>query len=70
MTVHITAAQFHAADGVGDWRCLYHLVAAHFRTGTLAKGIALVNEIGRLTSDEQQHHLNLDLRPAGVTVSL
>ncbi|MBQ1038821.1 hypothetical protein [Micromonospora sp. C81] len=48
MTVQITAAQFHAADGVEDWRCLYHLVSAHFRTVSLANGVTLVDEIGRL----------------------
>jgi 4a-hydroxytetrahydrobiopterin dehydratase len=55
MTVQFTAGQFHAADGVEDWRSLYHLISAHFRTGSLAKGIALVDEIGRLVdADEQQ----------------
>jgi 4a-hydroxytetrahydrobiopterin dehydratase len=70
MTVQITAGQFHAADGVGDWRSLYHLVSAHFRTGSLTEGIALVDEIGRLAGEAEQPCLNLDLRPAGVTVSL
>jgi 4a-hydroxytetrahydrobiopterin dehydratase len=70
MTVQITAGQFHAAEGVEDWRCLYHLVSACFRTGSLAKGIALVDEIGRLASGAQQQYLNVDLRHTGVTVSL
>ncbi|RSM45078.1 hypothetical protein DMB66_51565 [Actinoplanes sp. ATCC 53533] len=70
MTVQITAGQFHAADGVEDWRCLYHLVSAHFRTGSLTGGIALVDEIGRLAGEAEQDYLNLDLRPAGVTVNL
>jgi len=70
MTVQITAGQFHAADGVEDWRCLYHVVSAHFRTGSLAKGIAFVDEIGRLAGEAEQQYLNVDLRSAGVTVSL
>ncbi|MEU4530380.1 VOC family protein [Micromonospora ureilytica] len=70
MTGQITAAQFHAADGVEDWRCLYHLVSAYFPTGTLAKGIALVGEIGRLADETQQQYLSVDLRGTGVTVSL
>jgi 4a-hydroxytetrahydrobiopterin dehydratase len=70
MTQQITAGQFHAADGVEDWRCLYHLVSAHFRTDSLAQGIALVDEIGRLAGGAEQHYLNVDLRSAGVTVSL
>ncbi|MGC4760231.1 VOC family protein [Micromonospora trifolii] len=70
MTGQITAAQFHAADGVEDWRCLYHLVSAYFPTGSLSKGIALVDEIGRLTDEAQQQYLIVDLRDTGVTVSL
>ena len=70
MTVQTTAGQFHAAGGVDDWRSLYHVVAAHFRTGSLAIGIALVDEIGRLTGEAEQVYLNVDLRHAGVTVTL
>jgi 4a-hydroxytetrahydrobiopterin dehydratase len=67
MTVRVTAAQFHAADGVDDWRCLYHVVSAHFRAGSLAEGAALVAEIGRLTDER---YLSVDLRHDGVTVTL
>ena len=70
MTQQITAGQFHAADGVEDWRCLYHVVSAYFRTGSLAKGIALVDEVGRLVGGAEQQYVNVDLRHAGVTVSL
>ena len=70
MTVQITAGQFHAADGVADWRCLYHVVSAYFRTGSLARGAALVAEIVRLADGAEQRYLNLDLRCAGVTVTL
>jgi 4a-hydroxytetrahydrobiopterin dehydratase len=69
MTERITAERFHAADGVDDWRVLYHVVSAHFRTGSLAKGIALVDEIGRLAGAAEQY-LKVDLRYEGVTVSL
>ena len=70
MMAQITAAQFHAADGVEDWRCLYHLVSAHFRTGSLAQGVAFVDEIGRLADEVEQQYLTVDLRNTGVTVSL
>lgn len=70
MTGQITAAEFHTADGVEDWRCLYHLVSAYFRTGSLTRGIAFVDEVGRVASEAQQRYLNVDLRHAGVTVSL
>ena len=70
MAAQITAGQFHAADGVEDWRSLYHVVSAHFRTGSLARGAALVAEIVRLADGAEQRYLNLDLRCAGVTVTL
>lgn len=70
MTGQITAGQFHMADGVEDWRCLYHVVSAYFPTGSLDKGIELVAEIGRLADEHEQQYLTLDLRRAGVTVSL
>ncbi|MEU4198015.1 VOC family protein [Kribbella sp. NPDC026611] len=67
MTARITAKAFHSAEGVDDWRVLYHLVSAYFWTSSLGKGIALVDEIGRLAGATE---LKIDLRPAGVTVSL
>jgi 4a-hydroxytetrahydrobiopterin dehydratase len=70
MTAGITAGQFHAADGVEDWRSLYHLVAAHFRTGTLARGTTFAAAIGRLADETEQQYVTVDLRPAGVTVAL
>jgi 4a-hydroxytetrahydrobiopterin dehydratase len=36
----------------------------------LARGIALVDEIGRLIDADEQRYLNVDLRHVGVTVSL
>jgi 4a-hydroxytetrahydrobiopterin dehydratase len=41
-----------------------------FRTDSLAQGTALVDEIGRLAGGTEQQYLNVDLRSAGVTVSL
>jgi 4a-hydroxytetrahydrobiopterin dehydratase len=70
MTGQITAGQFHAAGGVEDWRSLYHVVAAQYRTGSLAEGLALVNAIGGLADEAAQGYLSVDLRDAGVTVSL
>ena len=58
---------FHAAEGVDDWRVLYRVVAAHFRTESFAQGVALVDRIGRLATGNPPR---IDLRPAGVTVTL
>lgn len=69
MDAQIAAREFHAADGVEDWRSVYHLVSAHFRTGSLGTGVAFVEGIGRVAGEGEQY-LAVDLRAAGVTVSL
>jgi 4a-hydroxytetrahydrobiopterin dehydratase len=69
MTERITPRQFHDAAGVEDWRVLYGTAYAHFRTGSFAAGVALVNAIGEL-ADAANHHPDVDLRYAGVTVAL
>ena len=48
MTETITPQQFHEAAGIEDWRVLTNVAHAHFRTGSFAAGVALVDAIGRL----------------------
>ncbi len=43
--------------------------STHFRTGSFAKGVALVDAIGKL-ADAANHHPDVDLRYRGVTVRL
>ena len=69
MTEAITPGTFHAAEGVEDWRVVFEGACAHFRTGSFAAGLALANEIGRL-ADAANHHPDVDLRYAAVTVRL
>lgn len=69
MTEQITPRQFHQADGVEDWRVVAHGACAHFRTGTFARGVRLVDAIGEL-ADVSNHHPDVDVRYAGVTVRL
>ena len=69
MTDPISASRFQGAEGVEDWRVLAHGACAYFRTGSFAKGVALVDEIGRL-ADEVNHHPDVDVRYRGVTVRL
>ncbi|MGH2634909.1 MAG: VOC family protein [Actinomycetota bacterium] len=61
--------QFHEAADVEDWRVLFGGAHAHFRTGSFAAGVELVDAIGRLT-DSANHHPDVDLRYEGVTVHL
>jgi len=69
MTERITTRQFEDADGVDDWRVLTGGATAHFRTGSFAKGVALVEAIGRL-ADAAGHHPDIDLRRSGVTMRM
>jgi 4a-hydroxytetrahydrobiopterin dehydratase len=65
----ISAADFHAASGVEDWRVLAGRASAHFRTGSFATGVALVDAIAAL-ADAANHHPDVDLRYSAVTVWL
>jgi len=69
MPERITPRQFQESDGVGDWRDVGMGACACFRTGSFAKGVALVDEIGRL-ADALNHHPDVDLQYATVTVRL
>lgn len=69
MTDRITPQQFHQSDGIDDWRVLFGGACAYFRTGSFATGVALVDAIGTL-ADAANHHPDIDLRYAGVTVRL
>ncbi len=67
MTEGITPGQFHATEGVEDWRVLAEGACAYFRTGSFAAGVRLVQAIGELPGLDG-HHPDIDLRGDGVTV--
>jgi|Tabmets5t2r1_1033131.scaffolds.fasta_scaffold30779_2 4a-hydroxytetrahydrobiopterin dehydratase len=67
MAQPISAQRFHAYAGVAGWHVLYGGAHALFRTGSFARGVALVDAIGQL-ADAAQHHPDVDLRPADVVV--
>ncbi|MGR6316998.1 VOC family protein [Micromonospora soli] len=69
MVDRITAEQFHAAEGVEDWRVLGEGACAWFRTGSFAAGVRLVRAIGELPGLDD-HQPDVDLRPDGVAVRL
>lgn len=69
MTTPLTPQQFHGASGVQDWRVLAVGACAHFRTGSFAAGVSLVQEIAEL-AEAADHHPDVDLRYPGVTVRL
>jgi 4a-hydroxytetrahydrobiopterin dehydratase len=63
MSERVTAQRFHEFD----WRVIRDDAATHFRTGSFAAGLALVEAIGRL-GEAADHHPDVDLRSDGVTV--
>lgn len=65
----ITPSQFHASEGVGDWRVLAEGACAYFRTGSFSAGAAFVQEIGKL-ADLGPGQPDVDVRHDGVTVRL
>jgi 4a-hydroxytetrahydrobiopterin dehydratase len=65
MSETITPQRFHEID----WRVVRNDACAHFRTGSFAAGIALVDAVGRL-DEVANHHTDVDLRSDGVTVRL
>ena len=69
MAERITPGQFHDADGVDDWRVLWSVAFAVFRTGDFATGVKLVAEIGRL-AEASGHHPDLNLRAGVLEVRL
>ena len=63
----ITPAQFHEAEGLGDWRVVGDGACAHFRTGSFVAGSRFVRAIGELPGVDD-HPPDVDVRPDGVTV--
>jgi len=69
MTERISPAQFHAVDGLADWRIVFTGASARFRTTSWVDAVALVAAIGQLTLDSAEPP-RVDLRPDGVLVRL
>ena len=65
MSETVASKRFHEAD----WRIVRDDASTHFRTGSFAAGVALVDAIGKL-ADAAHHHPDVDLRYHGVTVRL
>ncbi len=69
MAERITPKQFHDSDGVDDWRVLWAVAFALYRTGDFATGLKLVERIGQL-AEAADHHPDLNLRPGVLEVRL
>ena len=60
----ITAREFHASEGVDDWRVLGEGASAFFRTGSFAESARFVAAIGAIDGVED-HPPDVDLRTMG-----
>ena len=69
MSDQISAAEFHEAEGLEDWRVLGEGASAFFRTGSMAESARFVRAIGDLPTIDA-HPPALDVRAGGVTVRL
>jgi 4a-hydroxytetrahydrobiopterin dehydratase len=71
VTDRIRGKQFDESPGVEDWRALWGggFACTYFPTGSFAAGAALVHAISALPATAN-HHVDVDLRPEGVTVRL
>ena len=69
MTDRISPQQFHASEGVEDWRVIGDGACAYFRTGSFAASARLVQAMSQLPGIEH-HKPDVDLRLDGVTVRL
>jgi 4a-hydroxytetrahydrobiopterin dehydratase len=61
----IAPVRFHEAN----WRVMAYAACTHFRTGSLAEGVALAEAISKL-AEASSHRPDVDLRSKGVTVRL
>jgi 4a-hydroxytetrahydrobiopterin dehydratase len=69
MSEPITAREFHATDGLADWRVLSEGATSFFGTGSFAESARLVQAIGELPG-VGDHPPAVDIRARGVTVRL
>ncbi|MBT8208259.1 MAG: 4a-hydroxytetrahydrobiopterin dehydratase [Acidimicrobiia bacterium] len=68
-TRRITPDDFHATDGLSDWRVLSEGACALFRTETLADSVRFVEDISAIPGIDSDRPA-IDLRSDGVTVRL
>jgi len=69
MADRITATEFHAAEGVGDWRVLGDGACTFYRTDTFVAAAGLLAAIAAIPGIAD-HPPDIDVRPDCVTVRL
>jgi 4a-hydroxytetrahydrobiopterin dehydratase len=69
VATRISEEEFRRSEGTAGWRVTADTAEASFQTKSFATGVALIDEIGAL-ADAMNHHPDVDLRYAVVTVRL
>ncbi len=69
MTDQISPSEFQEAEGVEDWHVLGDGACVHFRTGSFAASVRLVQAIGEIAGVDD-HPPAVDVRESGVTIRL
>jgi 4a-hydroxytetrahydrobiopterin dehydratase len=69
MSEPITAREFHATEGLGDWRVLGEGACAFYRTGSFTESARFVAAVSELEGVDE-HPPAVDIRDGGVTVRL
>jgi 4a-hydroxytetrahydrobiopterin dehydratase len=69
MSEPVTAGQFHASEGLEDWRVLAEGALIFFRTDAFAESARLMQAIGEIPGIDD-HPPAVDVRAGGVTVRL
>ncbi len=69
MSDQLRPSDFHASEGVEDWRVIGDGATAYFATGSFADGARFTQAIAELPGLGEQHP-DVDLRFSGVTVRL
>ena len=69
MTDYVSAGEFHAAEGVEDWRVIGDGACVYYRTESFAASARLVQATAELPGVEG-HRPDVDVRRDGVTVRL
>lgn len=69
MSDRISARQFHASEGLDEWRVLGEGASAYYPTRSFAESARLVQAIGELAG-VAEHPPAVDVRGGGVTVRL
>jgi len=67
MADHVRSADFHATDGLEDWRIVAEGACAFYPTASFAESARFVQAIGELP-DVADHPPAIDVRSEGVTV--